>query len=226
MPMKNLIRNCFNFNINKITSTTTTTTVTTLKIIKNLHTNPKLATKLEFNTSKIIIRNRKSLSSAWLNNKSNKNVFDEQIRSMTTSTSSQSRASTSTSTKTSTASINDNVITINKAKRLMRLIYARVHPDLYTNHLHAQVSFFERLFYGDYFFFYLQTCVYVLKKQNENSLKILRNLIDSYLKSDSSSSNYNIMRASSSSLNSTQSDKNNLIFYVREIIGNKKNFFY
>lgn len=225
MPMKNLIRNCFNFNINKITSTTTTTTVTTLKIIKNLHTNPKLATKLEFNTSKIIIRNRKSLSSAWLNNKSNKNVFDEQIRSMTTSTSSQSRASTSTSTKTSTASINDNVITINKAKRLMRLIYARVHPDLYTNHLHAQVSFFERLFYGDYFF-YLQTCVYVLKKQNENSLKILRNLIDSYLKSDSSSSNYNIMRASSSSLNSTQSDKNNLIFYVREIIGNKKNFFY
>ena len=97
MPMKNLIRNCFNFNINKITSTTTT--VTTLKIIKNLHTNPKLATKLEFNTSKIIIRNRKSLSSAWLNNKSNKNVFDEQIRSMTTSTSSQSRTSTSTSTR-------------------------------------------------------------------------------------------------------------------------------
>lgn len=145
--MKNLIRNCFNFNINKITSTTTTT-VTTLKIIKNLHTNPKL----EFNTSKIIIRNRKSLSSAWLNNKSNRNVFDEQIRSMTTSTSSQSRASTSTSTKTSTASINDNVITVNKAKRLMRLIYARVHPDLYTNHLHAQVSFFECLFYGDFLF--------------------------------------------------------------------------
>jgi hypothetical protein len=136
--MKNFIRNCFNLNINKIAKTTVTT------IIKNLHTKSKLAT-LEFNTSKIIIRNHKNpSSSAWLINKSNKNVFDEQIRSMTTSTSSKSRTSTSTSTKTSTstANINDNVITVNKAKRLMRLIYARVHPDLYTNHLHAQVSFF------------------------------------------------------------------------------------
>ncbi len=34
----------------------------------------------------------------------------------------------------------NNELTVVKSKRLMRLIYARVHPDLYTNHFQAQVS--------------------------------------------------------------------------------------
>ena len=33
----------------------------------------------------------------------------------------------------------NNELTVSKSKRLMRLIYARVHPDLYTNHWQAQV---------------------------------------------------------------------------------------
>ena len=33
----------------------------------------------------------------------------------------------------------NNELTVVKSKRLMRLIYARVHPDLYTNHFQAQV---------------------------------------------------------------------------------------
>ena len=35
----------------------------------------------------------------------------------------------------------NNELTVLKSKRLMRLIYARVHPDLYTNHLQAQVIY-------------------------------------------------------------------------------------
>lgn len=38
-------------------------------------------------------------------------------------------------------SASSSVLTLNKSKRLMRLIYARVHPDLFTNALHAQVNF-------------------------------------------------------------------------------------
>lgn len=34
----------------------------------------------------------------------------------------------------------DDSLTLNKSKRLMRLIYARVHPDLFTNYLQAQVN--------------------------------------------------------------------------------------
>ena len=40
--------------------------------------------------------------------------------------------------ETHTADIT-NELTIYKSKQAMRLIYARVHPDLYTNHLQAQV---------------------------------------------------------------------------------------
>ena len=32
-----------------------------------------------------------------------------------------------------------NELTLKESKRLMRLVYARVHPDLFTNHLQAQV---------------------------------------------------------------------------------------
>lgn len=39
-------------------------------------------------------------------------------------------------------SASSSVLTLNKSKRLMRLIYARVHPDLFTNALHAQVNYF------------------------------------------------------------------------------------
>ena len=35
----------------------------------------------------------------------------------------------------------NNELTVLKSKRLMRLIYARVHPDLYTNDLQAQVFY-------------------------------------------------------------------------------------
>lgn len=48
-----------------------------------------------------------------------------------------------------------NKLDMKKSQRLMRLIYARVHPDLFTNHLEAQ-------------------------KLNEDSLKTLRNMIDYY----------------------------------------------
>jgi hypothetical protein len=31
-------------------------------------------------------------------------------------------------------------LSVKESKRIMRLVYARVHPDLFTNHLKAQVS--------------------------------------------------------------------------------------
>ena len=40
-----------------------------------------------------------------------------------------------------------NALTIKKSQRLMRQIYARVHPDLFTNHLEAQVGFSPFLLY-------------------------------------------------------------------------------
>jgi len=36
------------------------------------------------------------------------------------------------------------LLTVNESKRLMRLIYARVHPDLFTNHTQAQVTNIKR----------------------------------------------------------------------------------
>ena len=38
------------------------------------------------------------------------------------------------------SSINNGALTVSKSKRVMRLIYAQVHPDLFTNYLQAQVS--------------------------------------------------------------------------------------
>lgn len=54
-----------------------------------------------------------------------------------------SHSSTSSSTKaneSNTSPSANNSLTLGKSKRLMRLIYSRVHPDLFTNFAQARVS--------------------------------------------------------------------------------------
>lgn len=89
---------------------------------------------------------------------------------------SSTRTNESTKKASSESTLAHNSLTIGKSKHLMRLIYSRVHPDLFTNFAQAQ-------------------------KQNENSLKILRNLIDSY---------------SVPNRPNNISVQNNLVFYVKK----------
>ncbi len=51
-----------------------------------------------------------------------------------------SRKSMTTKTASSSAHPGPNLLNPNKTKRLMRLIYSKVHPDLFTNHFQAQVK--------------------------------------------------------------------------------------
>lgn len=108
------------------------------------------------------------------------------IRLMTTTTGYNS-SSTKANTRSRSSTVDDNdderksnLLTLNKTRRLMRLIYSRVHPDLFTNHLQAQ-------------------------KQNENSLKTLRNLIDLY-----------VQPSAASQRNSTEKQGNELLFFVKD----------
>ena len=59
----------------------------------------------------------------------------------------QHTSSSKANEPTSDASdLDNNSLTLGKSKRLMRLIYAKVHPDLFTNERIAQVAFFFILF--------------------------------------------------------------------------------
>jgi hypothetical protein len=48
-------------------------------------------------------------------------------------------SSNSSKNKNAKSSLESNKLTVKESQRLMRLIYARVHPDLFTNHLEAKV---------------------------------------------------------------------------------------
>lgn len=53
----------------------------------------------------------------------------------------------SSSSSSPSSSLDKNVLNASKSKRLMRLVYARLHPDLFTNYLQAQVRQFTFIFY-------------------------------------------------------------------------------
>ena len=119
------------------------------------------------------------------------------MSSSSSSSSSSSGSSTSTRTKShsadpTTSSVN-NLINLNKTRRLMRLIYSRIHPDLFTNYMQAQ-------------------------KQNENSLKILRNLLDLYASQYNQPGSYNSSRFFGSNLQSE------LIFFVKDPSDSESSF--
>lgn len=74
-----------------------------------------------------------------------------------------------------------------KVQRLMRQIYSRVHPDLFTNHLQA-------------------------REQNEDSLKILRNLVDLYVIKMSKAGQFESQHVATNSGQGKQS----LTFYTKQ----------
>lgn len=53
---------------------------------------------------------------------------------------SSTRTNESTKKASSESTLAHNSLTIGKSKHLMRLIYSRVHPDLFTNFAQAQVN--------------------------------------------------------------------------------------
>lgn len=74
-----------------------------------------------------------------------------------------------------------------KVQRLMRQIYSRVHPDLFTNHSQA-------------------------REQNEDSLKILRNLVDLYVIKMSKAGQFESQYVATNSSQGKQS----LSFYIKK----------
>ncbi len=109
------------------------------KILKRL-LNPRNASKMISNRlyalslssfSKLI-----QSSSILLNKKINCNVHNLNYSCKQHTSSTKANDSTSES-----SDINNNSLTLGKSKKLMRLIYSRVHPDLFTNERIAQVIY-------------------------------------------------------------------------------------
>lgn len=138
--------------------------------------------------SKLKLILNQSFNSSSSSSTSCSRLFDS-IRLMTTTTgynSSKANTRSRSSARDDDQTADErksNLLTLNKTRRLMRLIYSRVHPDLFTNHLQAQ-------------------------KQNENSLKTLRNLIDLYVQPTTT------MR--------TEKQDSELLFFVKEADENEK----
>jgi len=99
----------------------------------------KTTSKQQTNKLNVLLFSSFSIKSKIINyNNNNKSNSHDDIRYQHTS-------STNTSNnKSGSSDFKSNSLTLGKSKHLMRLIYSRVHPDLFTNHEQAQVNYNNR----------------------------------------------------------------------------------
>ena len=128
--------------------TINSTLLTSTTFAANIHT---LNAKFLFFTSKkndnlLMIKSILTQTGATAAVCKKSNIIQLKARSLITSKNSKFRPiNNNNSSNNKTQSSNEssesqlNELTVSNSKKVMRLIYARVHPDLYTNHLQAQV---------------------------------------------------------------------------------------